>query len=898
MAVLEAKFYAPGRRERVVSRGRLSERLRQARETKLSLVSAPAGFGKTTLLAELAADPGPSASVAWLSLDSTDSDPVEYWGYVFEAADRAVPGISEGAAASLQAGSVGLALTAFLNDLLTLSQDLLIILDDYHLVASPDVQDRMAFLVEHLPPRVHLVLGTRSDPPLPLARLRARGELLEIRAAELRFRSEEATAYLNGVMGLDLSPDDVEMLEGRTEGWVAALQLAALSMNGRADARAFLTGFAGDDRYVVDYLVEEVLSRQPPEVERFLLETSVLHRLTGPLCDAVTGQEGGRSRLDALDRQNLFLIPLDDRRQWFRYHHLFADVLRTRLADEGPEILAALHRRASSWYEAAGDRSEAIRHAIEGGDVERAADLVELSLPETRKARQEMTVLRWCEGLPKSVFEQRPVLAVGYVGALMSAGRFDGVDQLLGAAERWVDRTEREGGRARPVISDEVEMRRLPAALAMYRSALARFKGDHPESMARAREALAHAGEDDLVRRGGAHALLGLAAWSSGELETAYRAYAEGMSNFEAAGFEVDAVGGAINLADIRITQGRLGEALRLYERGLERASSPATMALRGVADMHVGIAAIAYQRGELQLAREHLREAQRLGGDFGMPRLPYRLRLGIAQIEHAEGHRDEARRLLQEAERYFVADFAPDVRPIPALTAMTAIAERRLDAAWAWARERGITAHDDVTYLTEYEHLVFAALLAGQGRRDDAPDLVEEAIALAQRLLDAAIAGGRTGSAIEILAVQALARNARRDPRAVDSLSRALRLAEPEGYVRVFIDLGPSMIPLLNLAVRQQDVAGYAGRLLRAFDLSQPRGVDGQPLIESLSERELDVLRLLQGDLDGVGIAGELSISVNTVRTHTKNIYAKLGVNDRRAAVRRAAELDLLAGR
>ena len=406
--LLETKLYVPRSRRGLVPRPRLSERLDRGTASKLMLVSAPAGFGKTTLLTEwLAAGPAAPADerlAAWLSLDRGDNDPASFWTYVIAALRTVASGVGESALALLQAPRpppIETVLTALLNDLGATAGDIVLVLDDYHVIDARDVQDGMAFLLDHLPPQLHVVIASRADPALPLARLRARGELVEIRAAELRFTPDEAAAYLNEMMGLQLTARDVAALEGRTEGWIAALQLAALSMQGRDDVAGFIAGFAGDDRYVVDYLAEEVLQRQPDRVQAFLLQTSILGRLSGPLCDAVTGQDGGKAMLAALDRGNLFLVPLDDRRRWYRYHHLFADVLQARLLDEQPGQVPDLHRRASAWYQQNGEPAEAIRHALAAGDFEQAADLVELAIPAIRRTRQEATVHGWLEVLPR-----------------------------------------------------------------------------------------------------------------------------------------------------------------------------------------------------------------------------------------------------------------------------------------------------------------------------------------------------------------------------------------------------------------------------------------------------------------------------------------------------------------
>ena len=903
--LLETKLYVPKLRRSLVVRPRLIERLSRGAESKLTLISAPAGFGKTTVLAEwLAAVPAGGPSAAWLSLDPGDNHPASFWTYVIAALQTVAPEVGAAALSLLQAPRpppIDTVLAPLLNELSAGSNDIVLVLDDYHVVDAPDVQGGMAFLLEHLPPRLHVVIASRADPALPLARLRARGELAEIRAADLRFTPDEAAAYLNEAMGLDLGASDVAALEARTEGWIAALQLAALSMQGRDDISGFIEGFAGDDRYIVDYLVEEVLQRQPEQVRSFLLQTSILDRLSGPLCDAVTGQGGGKAMLEALDRGNLFLVPLDDRRQWYRYHHLFADVLRVRLLDEQPDRVPDLHRRASVWYEQAGEPSEAIRHALTAEDFERAADLVELAIPAMRQARQEATARRWLEALPDELIRIRPVLSVGYAGALLVSGQLEGVEARLRDAERWLDTTadvwERsEAPSTGMVVVDEEEFRRLPGAIAIYRAAQALALGDVAGTVTHARRALDLVAEDDHLGRGAAAGFLGLTYWTSGELEAAHRSWADASASLQTAGHVSDAIGCAIALADIEIAQGRLGEAMRTYERGLQLATEQGAPVLRGAADMHVGISELFRERNDLEAASEHLLTGRELGDENGLPQNPYRSRVAAARIRQAEGDLDGALELLTEAERLYVGDFSPNVRPIAALKARVWIAQGKLSEARGWAQKHGLSATDDLTYVQEFEHISLAAVLLAQGIHDGADHAIVEAADLTERLRGAAEDGGRHGSAIEILVVLALARHARGDlAGAMASLDRAVALAEPEGYVRVFIDEGPRMVALPKLAAKQPKAPKYVRRLLAALATAEGAAAVAHPLIEPLSERELEVLRLLESDLGGPDIARELVVSLSTVRTHTQNIYAKLGVNSRRAAIRRAAELDLL---
>ena len=899
--LLETKLHVPRRRRGLVARARLSDRL--SREVPpLTLVSAPPGFGKTTLLTEwLAAARTAGTLVAWLSLDPRDDDPTTFWTYLVSAVRTALPDVGAGALALLQSrqSSTDAVLAVLLNELQAVPEDLVLVLDDYHVIEARDVHDGVAFLLDHLPPQVHLVIATRVDPPLPLARLRARGELVEIRAADLRFAPDEARTYLGDVMGLTLTADEVAALEARTEGWIAALQLAALSLQGRDDAAGFIAGFAGDDRFVVDYLVEEVLQRQPEQVRRFLLQTSVLSRLTGPLCDAVTGQGGGRAVLEALERGNLFLVPLDDRRRWYRYHHLFGDVLHARLLDEEPGLVRPLNSRASEWYARNGDPSAAIDHALAAEDVERAADLVERALPAMGRARQEATLRRWLEALPDELFGVRPVLAVGYVGALMSTGEVRGVEARLRDAERWVqqpaDASRRPPGEM--VVLDRDAFRRLPAEITMYRAGLALVAGDVAGTLTHAQRALDLAGPDDHLGRGAAQSLIGLAHWRTGDLEAAHRWYSDGMATLGRAGRRSDVVGGAVTLADLRIAQGRLRDAMGYYERGLRVATEDPAAVLRGAADMHVGMAELFRERNDLDAARRHLSIGHELGDAAGLPQNRYRWRVATARLRQVDGDGAGALDLLAEAERVHTSDYSPEVRPIPALRARLWVLQGRLDDALAWVHERRLSADDDLGYLREYEHVTLARTLLARSAAERSRGPLTDAARLLSRLLRAAEDGRRGGSVLEVLVLQALALQAQGDvPAALAPLRRALALAEPEGHVRIFVDEGPPMATLLRATTTQGSVPPHVRRLLDALGTSEDTVRVDQGLVDPLSPRELEVLRLLGTHLDGPDIARRLFVSLNTVRTHTKNIYAKLGVNDRRSAVRRGEELHLVS--
>jgi LuxR family maltose regulon positive regulatory protein len=628
--LLTSKITVPRQRHGVVARTRLTDRLNRASESTLTLVSAPAGFGKTTLLtAWLADQEGAERAVAWLSLDPRDNDFTQFWTYLISAIRVALPDLGEDALTLLQPpqSPTDVVVSSLLNDLHTTPKELILVLDDYHFIESKDVNEAMTFLVEQLPAHVHVVIASRSDPALPLPSLRARRELLEFRATDLRFTSDEASSYLTDEMGLTLTSHDVAALEERTEGWIAALQMAALSMQGRDDVTAFIESFAGDDRYIVDYLADEVLRRQPEQVRNFLLQTSILDRLAGPLCDAVTRQSGGKATLTKLERGNLFLVALDDRREWYRYHHLFADVLRAHLIDEQPEDVAGLHRRASAWYADNGDVSEAIRHAISGRDYERAADLVELGLPTMRQTRQEARVYEWLQSLPTDVVRERPVLVVAFAGSMLSVGQLEGVETWLDLADQQLaaDIATDATSENRRLPLDDEEWHRLPAMVALYRAAMALSRSDIAGTVLNATKALELAAADHHLSRAAGAGLLGLAYWASGDLDSAATSYSASIAGLHKAGHTSDTLGIAIALGNIRLVQGRLNDALAVYDEALRRAPPKDRMVLRGTADMYVGMADVLLERDDVAAAQQALAHGQELGEHAGLPQNRYR---------------------------------------------------------------------------------------------------------------------------------------------------------------------------------------------------------------------------------------------------------------------------------
>ncbi len=545
--LLQTKLYMPRLRPSLVPRPHLIQKLNQGVQQgcKLTLISAPAGFGKTTLVSEWVSDLRPVAtqegqianSIAWLSLDESDNDYARFLTYFIAALNQV-----EGAKTAIGEGSLGMlqspqppptetVLTPLINEIATIPDRIILVLDDYHVIESSQVDDVLAFLLENLPPHFHLVIATREDPHLPLSRLRARGHLTELRAADLRFTFSEAAEFLNQVMGLNLSPEDIAALETRTEGWIAGLQLVALALQGTISMQSqetptkFIKTFSGSHRLILDYLVDEVLEQQLESVQTFLLQTAILDRLTGSLCDALTGQDNGQETLEMLEHKNLFIVPLDGERQWYRYHHLFADLLLQRLSQTQSAQLTSLQRKASKWYEENRFTDEAIEYALQGEDFERGADLIELAWPAMDESFQSDKWLGWVKSLPDEMACARPVLSVGYAWALLNSGQMEAADTRLKDAERWLEPTadmseQMDEPPTKMVVVDEEQFRSLPASIATIRAFLAQAFGDMPSTVKYARRAIGLLPEGDYITRGRVAVILGLAYWASGDLET------------------------------------------------------------------------------------------------------------------------------------------------------------------------------------------------------------------------------------------------------------------------------------------------------------------------------------------------------------------------------------------
>ena len=831
--ILATKLYIPPPRPNIVPHPRLVERLNEGLEAsrKLTIISAPAGFGKTTLVSEWIA--GCKRPVAWLSLDEGDNDPTRFLTYLIAALQTIAPNIGKGALAAIQSPQpppVESILTTLLNDIVALSDSVILVLDDYHMIDSEPIDRALTFLLDNMPPRVHLVIATREDPSLPLPRYRVRGQLTELRAADLRFTPEETAEFLNRIMGLNLRDADIASLEARTEGWIAGLQLAALSMQGRSDTAGFIQAFTGSHRFVLDYLAGEVLERQPERVRSFLLQTAILDRFCAPLCNAVTEREDGKEMLDILERSNLFLIPLDDKRQWYRYHHLFAEVLQTHLMEAQPDQVATLHLRASAWYERNGLRPDAICHALAAKDLPRAAGLIELAWPAAEEGSIQITTwLGWVKTLPDELTHARPVLNVWYAYALLGRGEMEAAEARLKDAERWLVsadtmKVQPETPSVEMVVVDKEQFSSLPAAIAVGRAYIAQALGNIPDTVRYASRVLELVPEGEHLRRGQASMLLGITHWASGDLEAADRVFAEYTMKLRTAGNIPDAISTTAVLADIRLALGRLHEAIGTVEQCLHFVMDQGEPISLDTADLNRELSELYLEQGNLEAAAQHLQRSKELGEKAELPVLRYRLYIAQARLKITQGDLGGALALLDEVQRLYVRSPLPDFRPISAVKARIWVIQGRLTEALGWARERGLSVDDDLSYLREFEHVTLARVLIAMYKSDQADDFIHKEVELLERLLKAAEEGGRMGSMIEILALLALAHAAQGDlPLALVSLGRALTLAEPQGYVRIFVDEGK---PIAELLTRIEAKIGtprlkeYIFKLLSAFDM------------------------------------------------------------------------------
>jgi len=902
--LLATKLHMPRPQPGFVPRPRLVRALGDGLARGRVLVCAPAGFGKTALLADWA--DGGGRPVAWLGLDSGDSDPARFWRYAVAALDRARPGLA-GRVGPLPSRSFGALATALINELAADPgpDELLLVLDDYHLVDSGPVHESVAFLLENLPPGLRVVVSGRADPPLPLARLRARGQLAELRAADLRFTPEEAAALLGEAAGPGLPGTAVAALVARTEGWAAGLQLAGLSLRGRADAAGFAAAFGGSHRFVLDYLADEVLDGQTGPVRAFLLETSVLERLSGELCDAITGRAGSQAMLQDIERAGLFLVPLDEVRGWWRYHHLFADLLRARLQAEQPGRAQALHRAAAAWSQEHDLADDAVRHALAAGDPAWAARLVERHVEERLGRGEGATVRRWLSALPADSVRARSRLCLAQAYGAAQGFQLEALEALLDDAERAFavsgdEPYEDPDGRAVSVLAN------VPAGIAFLRASLARLRGNAALAAGYNREALAQLGEEDWLMCSFVRWNQAVTDWLGGRLGPAERGLAEVLAGRRAAleyfaGFLPMRV--RYDLGEVQRAQGHLDAALATYRQGLDTGDEGSRTGLTGL--VHVGLAQVLYERNELTAALEHATQGVTLCRQLAVT---WPLAIGLATLARIRQAHGDAAAALEAMGQAGQVELSPQVitllNPVPSQRARLLLAQGDVHAAAQWTTAAGLSPGDEPDYPREPAYLVLARVLLAQN--DAGP-----ALTLLKRLLDVAASQGRVGSIIEIQALRALALAARGDhASALGALTEALTLARRPGYVRVFADEGPPMHALLaRLSAAQPDQQhaarridpGYLAALLHACgqaDAVPPprRAATAQPgLAEPLTDRELEVLRLIAEGKSNQRIAHDLVVALDTVKKHVTHVLAKLGAANRTEAAARARQLGLI---
>ena len=885
--LLTTKLHIPPARAELVARPRLVERLNAGLRRRLTLISAPAGFGKTTLLSEWASRcPRP---VAWLSLDEGDNDPMRFLVHLVAALQRVgaiVPDEVTDLPLEARAAPTRALVTALINQVGASKMAFVLILDDYHLIEEQAVHDALTFLLDHLPPNMHVVIASRADPPLSIARLRARSQLTELRQSDLRFDAHEVSQFLNEVMRLGLAPVDVRALLSRTEGWIAGLQMAAVSIRGQDAGRRthLIRDLTGSNRYIMDYLVEEVLERQPDQVQAFLLQTSVLGQLSGPLCDAVIAEGAqGQQTLEYLDRANLFVIPLDNRREWYRYHRLFADLLRKRLSQIEPALVATLHRRASAWYESHGHTAVAIDHALSAEDFERAADLMEQTAEETVMRSELVTFLRWVARLPDEWLRARPSLGVLHAWALLLTGRW------VEAADSYLEQ---------PATGTDI----VAWKMAPIRALMALFQGQVPAAAEMSRRALEELPRRETFLRSIAAWNLSLSQLAEGDVSAGRQTLEELVQASRQTGNYTIAVMAMSSLAQLQRRLGRLQDAEVLYRRALELATDEEGNQLPIASEPLMGLGEIWREWNDLSLATQYLEQgidsAQRWAETSALDGY-----MSLVRVKQSQGDVEGAGNVLllaqQMAEQFDGTDL--DDLMVDLLRLRLSIAQGDIASAEHWTGHRpqykylhpeeGESGFGFVrSHMDKYERLLLARLRIAQQRPSEAVSLLEPLLALTQSLR-------RVDLLIEVEVLRALALQQLDDEdQALAALEHALGLAQPGGYVRIFVDEGPPMAQLLYRAAERGMAPEYAGELLAAFPAAPTAEPPVSEMVEPLSKRELDVLQLIAEGLSNREIATRLFVSLPTVKWHSSNIYGKLGVRNRTQAVAKARALGILA--
>ena len=915
--LLKTKLFIPPTRTQLVTRPRLMEQLDAGLNYKLTLISAPAGFGKTTLVSSWIHElkqvdhNADKVKVCWISLDERDNDPIIFWQYIVAAFQTISPTIGEVVKSmldSMSAFATEVVITMLINEIVdqhpgTLqSQPTILILDDYHLINNQSIHTSLNFLLDHLPHFMHLVITTRADPPLQLSYRQGRSEVNQIRTAELSFNTEESVEFLNTLMGLELSQKDIRTLENRTEGWIAGLQLAAISLQDQSDKQNFVSAFAGDDRYIADYLIDQVLQYQPARIQDFLLKTSILKQLCAPICRTLTGQDDSQETLNQLEKGNLFLSPLDNRREWFRYHSLFADLLMQRLRmSYSEEQISKLHLLASEWYEIRGELIEAIDHAILGGAHSRAAQLIEQRSEEIFEQFQLNTLVNWIQVLPQNIRESRPALNMIYAWALLALGQFKETEDCLQEIENAIGETSDVS----PQILEKLEANARGALLEILtiRSVIAINQFDIPKTLE-----LSQLVEPWLIDNEQPHLFnpalslrtvvlfnLGLAYEFSGDDLAAETAFQEAADlSIEQENIHILPVA-ISHLGQLQVLQGQLHQAKKTYQQALTSGAkitgkhSP----IAGIAE--IGLGNLYYEWNDLERSYHHHQAGIELGKQWNNSEILLAGYLGLCLLEKSQGNFVGAFALLQELEVILKDNQAQMLLPsVHAFRARLWIYQENTADANRWLQSANLQLDGALTYLQESDFITYARFLIAGQKWDDAEVLIS-------RLLEFADSGKRNARIIELLILQSLVRQGRGQSRlAEETLARALAIAEPEGYIRSFLDEGPALVAILyKLVLNEASVSTYARKILRDFGMQETatkeKEISKNGLIEPLSDRELEVLQCLVEGLSNREIAHKLTVSLSTIKTHTRNIYGKLGVNSRTQAIAQAKTWGLI---
>lgn len=890
--LLSTKFHIPSLRSLLVKRSRLLEQLDQGMESKLILISATAGFGKTTLLSEWLHQI--KIPFSWLSLDEGDNDLTRFFSYLIAALQKFESKLGEATLSMLRSTtppSKESLLIPIINEIANLPKNCILVLDDYHVITAPAIHEALTFFLEHLPPNITLAIASRVDPPLSLARLRACGQLTQLQAADLRFTLQETASFINQSMKLSLTQEQMQTIFARTEGWITGLQLAALSMRDTYSISTFVESLKGSQRYILDYLVEEVLSRQSQSLQSFLLRTSILKQMCGSLSAAVVGESTvkGAEILEQLERSNLFIVPLDSDRQWYRYHHLFGELLRHHLNNKEPEQVGEYHRRAAGWYEQQGFVAQAIEHAIAAGEFYWAAELIEQEVRGINpRFESAVMLLGWLEALPSQLIWQSPWLSLAYAWALFSSSQFTAAGVAVENIEHLLKQQQYD------LSSPNTEM--LWGLVAAFKGMQARQRGETSEAIALMEKALQLLPQDESWLRATIVLNLGVTYFVSDNFERAQPVLVEATKIGYNKSIPDPAIAGLYLQAQFYALRGRLDEAIRLCQQGFDLAQKRNWLATYAGVLVQVALADLLREQNQLQAALQHLTESIERGKIAQQPGVMMGY-ITLARVHLATGNIKAARDAIQAAEQCQTWLW-PTILSVSACKARWHLAQGNLDAAIAWVEDSGLGVDDDLRYSftdchpcgSELDYLTLARVLIACGKSE----YLDDAMRLLKRLHDFAAAGGRKARVMEVLMLQALVWQTRGEiERALNLLSQALAIPQKGDYIRLFVDEGEPIAQLLRLGISRRIYPQYANRLVEAFgkEVSAQVGL----LIEPLSERELEVLHYIASGLSNQAIADQLFVSLATAKWHARNIYGKLNASNRTMAVAKARELGIL---